>query len=386
MTADADTLEYQLVETPAALEECVALLRGAPEAALDTEADSLHHYFQKVCLIQISVQNRHFVVDPLARMDLKPLLDALRPVNLILHGADYDLRMLRLSYDFTPEGEVFDTMLAAQLLGYEPFGLAALVERHFSVVLAKDCQKWDWSRRPLEERHLRYAANDTRYLHELSAQMRGELARLGRLEWLRENCRQMARSAISAAPREKGDPDAWRIKGSNKLPARTQALLKALWEWREEQAREADLPSFKVLNNQMALDIVTFIAAEPGRTLDQFERLPRNLRGRRKDELREILAAAAQGPLPPRPKPDPARRRGPAWTGEDEKTLAVLQQARDTVAVDLKLNPSVLAPRSALQEIVRERPATRENMTEKTRLLHWQADLLAPVCLPLLNQ
>mgnify|MGYP001077099340 CR=1 FL=1 len=154
-----------------------------PEIALDTEADSLHHYFEKVCLIQLAAGEESAIVDPLCGMDLSALLALLTCKPLILHGADYDLRMMRLTFGFLPEGEVFDTMLAARLLGYEEFGLASLVERFFGVRLSKGGQKSDWSRRPLSESQLRYAGDDTRYLLPLAARLREEMRLTLPAEW-----------------------------------------------------------------------------------------------------------------------------------------------------------------------------------------------------------
>src|SRR5262245_16895780 len=140
---------YVYVREPASLQTLLERIEVAERIALDTEADSLHNYFEKVCLVQLSLDGEHYLVDPLARLDLSGLLQALTDKPLILHGGDYDLRMLRVSMEFRPRGEVFDTMIAAQLLGLEQIGLAALTGRFFAVTIGKDGQKSDWSRRPL---------------------------------------------------------------------------------------------------------------------------------------------------------------------------------------------------------------------------------------------
>ncbi|HBF35565.1 TPA: hypothetical protein DDW35_13460 [Candidatus Sumerlaeota bacterium] len=381
----AEELEYQVIESAESLQGCIAVIEQTSVVALDTEADSLHHYYPKVCLIQISANGLNFIIDPLAGFGLTPLLDALRTKRLLLHGADYDLRMLRASYDFAPEGEVFDTMLAAQLLGYEPFGLGALVERHFAVVLPKDGQKWDWSRRPLEPRQFAYAANDTRYLEEMVGMIEAELTKLGRLEWHRENCQRMVHAALTATPKEKSADEVWRIKGSNRLPKDAQVFLRALWEWREGQAQSADLPPFKVLNNQFLLDICTWLVENPERTLEEYDKLPRNVRGKRLSDLQQILTIALNAPRPVRQERSEPRRKIIPWTPEDEQTLAELQKARDVIATELNLTPSVLAPRSVMQDVVRERLRSKLELAEKTRLTHWQIDLLEPVWTPLLG-
>ena len=142
-------------------------LRAAKWLALDTEADSLHAYPEKVCLIQISTTDGDRLVDPLAKINLDPLLEALNAHELIMHGADYDLRLLRKHHEFTPSA-IFDTMLAARLIGEVQFGLSSLVEKFLGVKLDKGSQKADWARRPLTEKMETYARNDTRYLQPLA--------------------------------------------------------------------------------------------------------------------------------------------------------------------------------------------------------------------------
>ena len=185
---------YVYVRERAAMESLIQRIGAAERVALDTEADSLHNYFEKVCLIQISLGSEHYLVDPLCGLDLSGLLEALAEKPLILHGGDYDLRMMRASMGFRPRGEVYDTMIAAQLLGFEQIGLAALVERFFEIMIGKAGQKSDWSRRPLRENQMRYAVNDTRFLERLAERVGDELGERGRIDWHRESCRAMVQS------------------------------------------------------------------------------------------------------------------------------------------------------------------------------------------------
>src|SRR6185436_3848294 len=155
--------------------------------AVDTEADSLHSYFDKVCLIQISVPGHDLIVDPLRKLDLSRFGEVLanREITKILHGADYDLRILNRDFGFTPVN-LIDTMICAQLLGYEAIGLAALLEKHFALKLDKSHQRADWAQRPLPRDMLEYAATDTRHLLDLADKLRTELLALGRWEWAEE--------------------------------------------------------------------------------------------------------------------------------------------------------------------------------------------------------
>ena len=153
-----------VIDTDAQLLDFVPTIRLADWVAVDTEADSLHAYPEKTCLIQISTAAGDRLIDPLSRINLNPLFVALSAHQLIMHGADYDLRLFRKHHDFVP-GSIFDTMLAARLLGHRQFGLSHLVELYLGVKLEKGPQKANWARRPLTERMTRYARHDTHYLN-----------------------------------------------------------------------------------------------------------------------------------------------------------------------------------------------------------------------------
>ncbi len=142
---------YVYFQEPTALERLIRRIKGHEKVAVDTEADSLHNYFEKVCLVQLSLGGEHFLVDPLTKLDLTGFLEAQADKPLIVHGGDYDLRMMRAWMGFRPHLEVFDTMIAAQLLGIEQIGLAALIERFFDITIGIAGVKSVWSRRPLSE-------------------------------------------------------------------------------------------------------------------------------------------------------------------------------------------------------------------------------------------
>src|SRR6476660_735821 len=165
-----------------------------PVVALDTEADSLHSYFDKVCLIQMSIPGEDLIIDPLCKFDLGKFGEILanRGIVKILHGADYDLRILNRDFGFTTTN-LIDTMVSAQLLGYEAYGLAALLERHFGLKVNKTHQRADWAMRPLTPEMLEYAAMDTRYLITLAQKLREELTAAGRWEWAQEEFARLAR-------------------------------------------------------------------------------------------------------------------------------------------------------------------------------------------------
>jgi len=200
-----------VIDTQEKLAAFLPLVKSAAWLALDTEADSLHAYPEKVCLIQISTTADDYLLDPLANIDLAPLLQTLAGRELIFHAADYDLRLLRKHHDFIPSS-IFDTMLAARLLGERQFGLSSLVEKFLGVKLDKGSQKADWARRPLTEKMIVYARNDTHYLKPLEEKLRAELQAKGRVTWHQESCAQLI---VECSRPVTADAElVWRVKGS----------------------------------------------------------------------------------------------------------------------------------------------------------------------------
>src|ERR1051326_6659458 len=223
----------QVINTEQKLERFLPILKATTWVAVDTEAESLHAYPEKVCLIQISTPSGDELIDPLAPINLGPLLDALSGHELIMHGADYDLRLLEKHHRFIPSA-IFDTMLAARLLGLSQFSLSHLVEKYLGVKLEKGAQKANWALRPLTERMERYARNDTHYLKPLADRLKDELQAKGRLAWHAESC---ARLIVDCTRERPADMDSvWRIKGSHLLGRPALAVLRELWQWREREA------------------------------------------------------------------------------------------------------------------------------------------------------
>lgn len=227
---------------------------AASRLAIDIEADSLYHYFEKVCLIQISTDSDTFILDPLAIGSIGDLAPLMRnpSVEKVFHAAGYDTYCLRRDYDFA-FANIFDTHVAAQLLGCEFLGLSTLMEEFLGIHHSKRNQRDDWSRRPLDSEQLNYAAMDTHHLLRLRDALEGELRLKNRLEWAREEFE----AAASAERREKEfDPEGFRrIKGNRELSLQDQVVLRSLYLFRDEVARKMDVPPFKVLNNSVLLDL-----------------------------------------------------------------------------------------------------------------------------------
>jgi ribonuclease D len=364
---------YVYVRERAGLEALIERIGAAERVAVDTEADSLHNYFEKVCLIQLSLEEEHYLVDPLAGLDLNGFLEALAVKPLILQGGDYDLRMMRASLGFRARREVFDTMIAAQLLGIEQIGLAALIERFLGVTIEKAGQKADWSRRPLTAKQLSYAVNDTRFLEPLADCLARELNERDRLEWHVESCRAMVES--TGRDKSRDPDDAWRINGAGRLTRRQLAYLRELWHWRDEHARRANQPPFRVFGNQQLLELITWAESHPGAPLQQGPKLPRNVRGSLMTTLEEGLARAAE--MSQSQWPELRRReRDEAPSTECLERIDALRGACARIAKELGIAASTLAPKAALEAIARSRPRTIDEIMETGGLLRWQAELV----------
>ena len=363
--------DFIYVHSQTALEKLNQRINAAARVAVDTEADSLHNYFEKVCLIQLSIEGTHYLVDPLAGLELNGFLAVLTAKPLIFHAGDYDLRILRASTGFRPDGEIFDTMIAAQLLGIEQLGLAALIERCFAITVGKEGQKSDWSQRPLSDKQLQYAVNDTRYLEELADRLAAELAAKGRVGWHRESCRAMVHASARDNPR---DPDeAWRLKGAGRLTRRQLAYLRELWRWRDGHARRFNRPPFKVFGNQQIFDLIQWAEAHPNEPLDQGPKLPRNIHGALLTTLSEAVARAAA--MSPAEWPELIKhQRGEAPSPESVDRAAMLRNCCADIAKALEISPSVLAPRAALEAIARNHPHGVDEIITRGGLLRWQAE------------
>ncbi len=356
---------YQFIGQPEQLPPLYAALDRCTEIALDTEADNLFRYRTQVCLLQIMASDEIYLVDLLAGIPLDDLWRRLAAKPLIMHGSDYDLRLLWELCRFQPLS-LFDTMFAAQLLNIPRFGLAALLEQNFGVQLDKDHQKANWSQRPLERAMLDYAAMDVYYLPALRDRLKAELNRLGRLDWMEQKCRwQMAVAREGFTGPDEND---WRITGSEKLRGRGLPVLHAIWHWRESWAEKINTPPFKVTGNELLGRIAR--AADEGRSVDEVLNLHL---GRRHDRLFPSLAEAVRQGFTTDPQTLPRRERRREFNSMSPDELARqdrLKADRDRLAQGLNLDPTLIATRSQLVLIARD-PASID-----TVLLPWQAQLL----------
>lgn len=347
-----------VISTQKQIRELISHLDRQDRIAVDTEADSLHCYREKLCLLQISLPEGDFLVDPLLGNDLSALAHVLSRKEIVLHGADYDLRLLRRALDFRPN-RVFDTVIAARLLGVREFSYAALVEKYFGIQLAKGSQKANWALRPLSRKMEEYARNDTHYLLALAEKLEKQLMERDRLGWFKQSCERAKASA--EIDRERDTEEVWRIRGSGLIRGREAAILRAIWHWRDREAQRFDRPSFHILRNDQLLEIArTAVLGEMPQFRHFSERRARDFQA----TIQEALA------LKEEEWPELRKRRGDRPTKEMEHAAEAMRKRRDQAAHELKIEPSFIAPRATIDAIAADR-------TSADRLLiPWQRNLL----------
>jgi len=359
---------FTLIEQSGQIGPLLAAIDQDAEVVMDTEADNMYRFRVRVCLLQFYVCGEVFLVDALAPIDLNPLWSRLAKKHLVMHGSDFDLRLL---YDFCQfrANSLFDTMLAAQLLGRSRIGLASLIEDNFGVKLDKDGQKANWSRRPITQKLLDYAALDVWYLPALRDILTRELKRLGRTDWMDQQCKAQIEAGVTGfSPPDEND---WRIGKSERLRARGQAVLHSVWHWRQEQALRLDTPPFKVCSNEFLVRLAA--AADEGAPEEGI--LSGVNLGKRHQRLIGSLTAAVRAGIERDPRTLPRRPgRDPNHMPLTQAEIALLdriKEERDQIAVKIGIEPTLIANRAQLSQIART-PSKLGDI-----LLPWQASLLA---------
>ena len=363
--------DFGIIDSVSELETLAESLLDERVVAVDTEADSFYHYFDKTCLVQIATKKNAWLVDPLALggpEELAPLGPVFSSPNvrLVLHAAEYDIFVLKRDCGFRFES-LFDTMVSAQLLGYPAVGLAALVEHHFGVKLPKDEQRSDWSRRPLSDKQQSYAASDVQYLIRLADKLERELKKKKRLEWAQDEFELLIQREWPE--REFDELGYLRIKGARKLDPKSLGVLRELFLQRDARAREMDRPPFKVLGNRTLLEIADVkprSMAELGEIKGVTDLILRRMG-------RDLLAAVKKGkddPHGPIPKLGNGRRRMDRST---EKRVTRLKKWRTKRAEELGLDPGVLCPNASIEAIAWRAPNSADEILELPELKKWFA-------------
>ena len=344
------------------LEPLVHAVNNADWLALDTEADSLHAYPEKLCLIQVSLPGQDRLLDPLAGINLDALFEAFNKHTLLMHGADYDIRLFKMGHDFVPN-RIFDTMLAARLTGRTQFGLSHLVKDILGIELEKTSQKANWAMRPLTSKMEEYAINDTVHLRPLVDALSSELKTKGREEWHAQECAKLVRD--NSEPKA-ADPDqVWRIKGSAKLSPRALAVLRAVWQWREEEAQRRNRPPFFILSPDAMVKTAS-AAADQGAFMHF---LPKRMPEHRKRQLQQIIKGATKlsdSECPQRHKAPPRKHISPT----QKKRLNEIQTVRNRTAEDLDIDPTLIASRATMVRLACEAEGIYDDV------LPWQLEAL----------
>ena len=347
--------------------------------AVDLEADSMHNYQEKVCLLQFSTPQDTVLVDPLAGADLASLRPVLAnpAVRKIFHAADYDMRCLGRDFDISIDG-LFDTMISSQFLGEEKFGLADVLRKYYALELDKQYQRADWSKRPMSEGMIRYAAADTCHLHTLVDELEGQLIKIGRLEWVQEECSLLEKVRFT----DHQGPLFLRFKGAGTLDRRQLAVLEALLQWRDVEAQRRDTPLYKVLGNK-SLQHLAKLSPTASRKLQEVEGLSPRLIERYGAKL---LAAVAQGlEVPEAELPSYPRGERRAKDPQVDKRLLWLKDWRKKASAELALDPGVLINNALLEELARKQPRAEQDLAEIDLLKKWQRKVLGEGILRTLN-
>ncbi len=363
-------MSFSLVEDEEGLSSLTDHLAGQRCVGVDVEADSMYHYEEKVCLIQMSTVTDNFIIDPLKISDLSPLEKVFNDprIEKIFHGADFDVRSLRRDFSFQIQG-LFDTQIAARFSGKGDLSLARLVKDYFGVELEKKYRKRDWTVRPLPVEMLVYGVFDSLYLPELSRILRRELKDKGRLDWVLEECEILSR--VEAAGNG-GRPFYMRFKGAGRLSPRSLAILESVLRFRDTVAARRDVPHFKVIGNET---VKSLVEAKPV-TIEDLKAAgilsPKQVHGLGEGLVREISSALALSDtdLPVYP----SRSKHGHAPGSSGRYLK-LKRWRDRRAADMELDPPVIFPNNVLKAIADSPPVGPKDLESIPGIRQWQVRL-----------
>lgn len=380
------------MQKPDELAKILPQLEASPQLAIDTESDSLYSYRPRVCLIQLSVPRFpedpgraleviDFLVDPLRLHDLRPLqpivADPAR--EIIMHAAENDILLLQRDFDFS-FGRIFDTQLAARILGWPRAALAAILEERFGVQSNKRMQRTDWGRRPLTAEQIAYAQMDTHYLPALVAQQKAELEKAERWEEAAEAFSFLPQ--IDFFAREETERTMWQMKEARAVPRPATNVLKSLWAWREAEAERRNIPPFKIFTNQVLVDLAL---NQPDRVADMegMKGVSEGHLRRYGDQLLEAIRAGQGAPLPDLPestRPDQIPER------IVQERFDALRKWRTETAEARGVAPDIVFNNDALMEIAKRRPVQPAALEEIPQIGPWKARTYGPAVCALLGK
>ncbi|MCP4627332.1 MAG: ribonuclease D [bacterium] len=357
----------EIIDTFDELKNLARTIKNEKTIGVDLEADSMYHFKEKVCLIQLATQNINVVIDPLQIEDLSPLNPIFknRGLRKIFHGADYDVRSLYRDFNISINN-LFDTELASRFLGYSETSLEAVLKNKFDVTLDKKFQRKDWSKRPLPKEMISYAAKDARYLLPLAQELTEELIKLGRQRWVQEECEYL--SKVRANTNGTGSLYL-SLKGAGKLDPRSLAVLETLLQYRRKMAQKKDRPLFRIFGSRSLLDLAEKKPLNP-RQLEKTRALSSkqiNMYGR------GVLAAIKQA-MQSEPKDLPVypRQKSPRVPLVVAGRIKALRNWRDTQAEKLVLDPALICTKALMSAVAQQKPLRPSDLNSIKEMKNWQ--------------
>ncbi|WDP92256.1 MAG: ribonuclease D [Desulfobacter sp.] len=348
---------------------------------VDLEADSMHSFTEKICLIQIAAGGQAWLVDPFEVSDFSSFGRILENPDIIkvFHGSDFDVRSLdrELSVEIQ---NLFDTEIACRFLNIKERGLGALMESYFGIHLEKKYQKANWAKRPLEEEMVAYSVGDVAHLKELHDRLKAELEEIGRLSWAREEFELQAKVKYELNHQP---PLFKRFKGAGKLDNRTLAVLEHLLQVRLEMARKKDLPFFKIMSNQS----IMAMAQERPRSVDailSIRALSKKQAGMYGKYCVDAINTALN--LPHRELPSYPRTRMPRKTPKVLKRIDMLKKMREKASEEIGMEPGFLINNSLISAIAFDGPADKAALAEIESMRNWQVNVLGDDILTTLSR
>jgi len=378
---EKQSLKYAMITTREDLAAQVERLRKHNVIGVDLEADSLYHFKEKVCLLQIAAGSLNVVIDPLQIKDLT----ALKPpfenpgIQKVFHGADYDIRSLFRDFKITVNN-LFDTQLACRFLGINETSLEAVIRRWFHVSLNKKYQRKDWSKRPLSDEMVAYAAEDVQYLIPLAHKIASRLEKKGRLSWVLEECEYL--SKVRPVPNDTG-PLYLHFKGAGSLDPRSLAILEALLQLRRNIAQKKDRPLFKVIQNKILLNL----AIEKPLSSQQLDKMailsPNQIKMHGQQLLKTIRSASK---LPTESLPSYPRKRPPRIAPRVGKRVKALKDWRDRQSQKQKIDPALLFTNALLSNIALQNPKTVKALSGIKEMKNWQREMFGKEIVDLMSK
>jgi ribonuclease D len=362
-----DAQRYMIIDSISKLRELTSELAEQRIIGVDLESDSMYHFKEKVCLIQIASTQATAIIDPLQIKNLSLLEPLFRRADIqkVFHGADYDVRSLYRDFRIAVNN-LFDTELACRFLGFKESGLNAVLKKKYNIQLDKKNQRKDWSKRPLPEDMVAYAAKDVHYLIPLAESLQQELIQKGRLSWVQEECNTL--SGVRPAPVD-SEPLFLGFKGAGKLGPKGLAVLEELLQLRRKIARQQDRPLFRIIGNKSILMLAEARPVSRRKLLETGA-----LGSKQVDRYGKDVIAAVKKALhrPAKDLPKYPRKTAPMVPAIVAKRVKELRTWRDLLAKKLQIDPAIICTRAQISALAVQRPQNVDSLTKNNDLKTWQ--------------